>query len=131
MKRIEYILLLAILLLASCDSDEPKINGNDFPISYGYMQFYTGVSSRAQLATDMKERNFGVLGYKYSATTTWDAAKALATPNIFYNQQVSCDGNGICTYDISPSEAGVQLKPWEDNIMLSLPIILIMVRALR
>lgn len=115
MKRIEYILLLAILLLASCDSDEPKINGNDFPISYGYMQFYTGVSSRAQLATDMKERNFGVLGYKYSATTTWDAAKALATPNIFYNQQVSCDGNGICTYDISPSEAGVQLKPWEDN----------------
>ena len=114
MKRIEYILLLAILLLASCDSDEPKINGNDFPISYGYMQFYTGVSSRAQLATDMKERNFGVLGYKYSATTTWDAAKALATPNIFYNQQVSCDGNGICTYDIS-SEAGVQLKPWEDN----------------
>lgn len=115
MKRIEYILLLAILLLASCDSDEPKINGNDFPISYGYMQFYTGVSSRAQLATDMKKRNFGVLGYKYSATTTWDAAKALATPNIFYNQQVSCDGNGICTYDISPSEAGVQLKPWEDN----------------
>ena len=115
MKRIEYILLLAILLLASCDSDEPKINGNDFPISYGYMQFYTGVSSRAQLATDMKKRNFGVLGYKYSATTTWDAAKALATPNIFYNQQVSCDGNGICTYDISPSETGVQLKPWEDN----------------
>ena len=85
-----------MLLFASCENAQLP---DDLPISYGYMQFSTAVSTRAQLATDMKEKEYGVLAYKFSPTSNWDGAKSLTTPNLFYNEKVTCGANGVCTYD--------------------------------
>ena len=79
------------------------------------MQFSTGVSTRAQLVTDMKEKTFGVLGYKYSSTTNWATAKPIALPNTFYNLEVSCAGNGTCSYDAYPTDGDKSLKEWEEG----------------
>lgn len=110
MKRYQYLSILAIsvLFLASCAKEAPIVPGGGtyYPIFNGYMLFSTDVSSRATLATDMHNKSFGVLGYQYSPTTNWDTAKALATPNLFYNQEVSCNNEGVCSYE--------PIKPWED-----------------
>ncbi len=110
MKRYQYLSILAIsaFFLASCVKEAPIAPGGDtyYPIFNGYMLFSTDVSTRATLATDMHNKSFGVLGYQYSPTTNWDTAKALATPNLFYNQTVSCNEDGVCSYE--------PIKPWED-----------------
>lgn len=118
MKKSLYIsILMAIAaLFSSCEQEyTSSTDWGDWDIFKGYMQFSTDVLSRAELATNMRNRNFGVLGYQYSSTTNWDAAKALAKPSVFYKQKVSCNNNGICTYDINISEDGNQLKQWEDG----------------
>ena len=116
MKNIKYILLAAVLLAISCEQPEqPSINLGELPIHRGYMQFSTGVSSRAQLAESMRGRSFGVLGYKYSATTTWGTAKVLATPSVFYDQKVTCaENDGTCSYDAYP-DSDKSLKEWEEG----------------
>ena len=91
------------------------MNNGELPIHYGYMQFSTDVSSRAQLVTDMKGKTFGVLGYQYSSTTNWATAKPIALPSVFYNQMVSCGENGTCTYDAYPSDSDKSLKEWEEG----------------
>lgn len=116
MKRIEYILLLSVLLLAACEKEQTPIDGDQWPISYGYMQFTTGVSSRTQLASDMKSKNFGVLGYQYAITTNWATAKSVTTPSVFYNQSVACGANGVCTYDTDATKPGNQPGKWEDKL---------------
>ena len=91
------------------------MNNGQWPIHYGYMQFSTEVSSRAQLVTDMKDKSFGVLGYKYSATTNWATAKPVTAPNTFYNLEVACADNGNCSYDAYPSDNTKNLKEWEEG----------------
>jgi hypothetical protein len=116
MKRYLIFAIIAVstLLFASCEQEpQPSYPNGDLPIFNGYMQFSTEVSTRSDLATNMRGRNFGVLGYSYSYTTDWEAAKTLATPDTFYNQQVLCDADGICRYDIDSEEDGNQLKPWD------------------
>lgn len=74
------------------------MDNGKLPIHYGYMQFSTDVSTRAQLVTDMKGKSFGVLGYQYSPTTNWATAKPVTAPMPdFYNLVVSCDDDGICS----------------------------------
>lgn len=119
MKKSFYILIFAILssLLCSCEK-EPLTNGGEsyYPIFNGYMQFSTFVPTRAEKVLDMKGRTFGVIGYQYSGTTDWNAAKALATPmKDFYNQEVECHDDGVCTYDIDKGTAENQLKQWESG----------------
>lgn len=100
-------------MFTSCEQEpQPTWPDGELPIFNGYMQFSTEVSTRSDLATNMRGRDFGVLGYSYSYTTDWDTAKKLATPDIFYNQEVSCNENGICSYDIDKEEGGNQLEPW-------------------
>lgn len=91
------------------------MNNGELPIHYGYMQFSTDVSSRAQLVTDMKGKTFGVLGYQYSSTTNWATAKPIALPSVFYNQMVSCAENGTCTYDAYPNDNEKSLKEWAEG----------------
>ena len=91
------------------------MDNGKLPIHYGYMQFSTDVSTRAQLVTDMKGKSFGVLGYQYSPTTNWATAKPIALPSVFYNQMVSCGENGTCTYDAYPSDSDKSLKEWEEG----------------
>lgn len=117
MKR--YIILSFIaasaLLFASCEQEsQPTYPNGELPIFNGYMQFSTEVSTRSDLATNMRGRNFGVLGYHYSATSNWNTAKSITSANEFYKLEVSCgEDGGVCTYDINTAQAGNQLKPWE------------------
>lgn len=116
MKNIKYTLLAAVLLSVSCEQvEQPSINLGELPIHRGYMQFSTGVSSRAQLATDMKGKSFGVLGYQYSSTTNWATAKPVTAPNTFYKLEVECAENGTCSYDAYPSDSDKSLKEWEEG----------------
>ncbi len=121
MKRGFIISILAIsaLFLASCEK-EPVLqqgDGNYYPIFRGYMQFSTEVSTRAQLATNMRGKDFGVIGYQYSSTSNWGAAKTTTIPMAdFFNQKVSCGAQGgTCTYDVDGSKTGEQYKLWEDS----------------
>lgn len=96
------------------------MNNGQWPIHYGYMQFSTEVSSRAQLVTDMKDKSFGVLGYKYSATTNWATAKPVTAPmSDFYNLEVkSVEENGSYkyNYDAYPDPNDERsLKEWEEG----------------
>lgn len=91
------------------------MNNGELPIFRGYMQFTTDVSTRAQLATNMRGKEFGVFGYEYNTTTTWNFAKANTTPQTFYNQKVECDSSGNCTYDVDNTQGGSQYKKWEDK----------------
>lgn len=118
MRKFIYIVFAAALFASSCEQEQPVVDpGNgELPIFNGYMQFSTEVSTRAKLATDMKGKAFGVIGYEYSSTSSWSGAKSTTTPNAFYNQRVDCDANnGTCQYDSeNPSKAGNKPKPWGD-----------------
>ena len=93
------------------------MDNGKLPIHYGYMQFSTDVSTRAQLVTDMKGKSFGVLGYQYSPTTNWATAKPVTAPMPdFYNLEVSCaSNNGNCSYDAFPTDDSKDLKEWEES----------------
>ena len=73
------------------------------------MQFSTKVTdTRSHLAEDMKNKHFGVIGFKYSPTSNWSAIKSTNAPgDWFYNVDVLCEGNGTCSYD--------PVRQWEDN----------------
>ena len=116
MRKFIYILFATALFATSCEQEQQFVfQDGELPIHRGYMQFSTGISTRAQLATDMKDKNFGVLGYKYSSTTNWATAKPVTAPNTFYNLKVDCAANGTCTYDAYPSDATKNFKEWEEG----------------
>lgn len=119
MKRIIIFSFIAVsaLLFASCEQETQSTYPNgDLPIFNGYMQFSTEVSTRANLATDMKGKAFGVIGFEYSNTAFWSGAKSTTTPNAFYNQRVDCNAtNGVCQYDYTnPTQSGNKPMPWGD-----------------
>lgn len=115
------IVIAAAMLFSSCErSSEQNYTYEDpWAIFLGYMQFSTKVQAeadtRAALATNMRSKQFGVFGYSYSSTTNWDTAKALATPDTFHNQLVTCDTDGICKYDINGDTAENELEKWEEG----------------
>ena len=105
-------------LFSSCEQEYTAgTDWGDWEIFRGYMQFSTEVSSRAQLATSMRGRDFGVIGFQYEKTTDWGTAKVLATPmKDFFNQKVVCNENtGVCSYDVDNAQNGEQYKQWEEN----------------
>lgn len=89
MKRLYNIFTIAILAmsLVACDK-EPITNTPDTPITgeeidlENSIQFNTGITTRGQLVMDdyLKD-NFAVYGYVYRSS--WQAAEAMATPNVF------------------------------------------------
>lgn len=95
----KYIVLLFAVAMASCEKVEMKPADIELIPEAGYIRFSTGVATKAPIIEDMKGRNFGVLGYEYGLNTSWQVARALATPQTFYNQIVSCAANGVCSYD--------------------------------
>lgn len=116
MRKFIYIIISAVLFATSCEKVQPNGENAKLPIFRGYMQFSTGVSTRAQLVTSMKGKSFGVIGYQYSNTSFWDWSKSITAPSTFYNQRVNCDANGVCTYDYENSSAsyGDNPKQWDD-----------------
>ena len=116
MKKFIYIIFATTLFTSACEKEQQTIDFGNLPIHYGYLQFSTDVSSRTKLATDMKGKAFGVIGYEYSSTAFWSGAKSTTTPNAFYNQRVDCDAtNGVCQYDYTnPTQSGNKPMPWGD-----------------
>lgn len=109
MKKFIYILFAAAFLGTSCYKEQTATDDGKLPIFRGYMQFSTHVSnSRAHLAEDMRGKDFGVIGFKYSPTSNWETSKSTASPgDWFYNVDVACNAdNGVCSY--SP------VKQWEN-----------------
>ncbi|MBR5802893.1 MAG: fimbrillin family protein [Bacteroidaceae bacterium] len=107
MKKTTYIFLTALCLFASCDKEQDITGFDKWPVSYGYMQFGTRVSTRSHLAESMRGKDFGVIGFKFSETSNWETAKSTATPGSwFYDVEVSCDEEDICSYG--------EPKQWEN-----------------
>ena len=120
MKRLTTFIVSGItaILLCSCEKHEQEsTHSGNWPVSYGYMQFSTNVSTKANIATNMKGKQFGVIGYKYSKTSNWETSKSVTAPMTgFYNQMVNCGNDGVCTYDKDNNTSGNQLQEWEDNL---------------
>ena len=76
----------------------------------GYITFSTGIETKTPINVNMRGKNFGVLAYSYDSN--WATARPVSTPDLFYNQTVVCDNNGICTYDADLSADGTQVKEW-------------------
>ena len=96
--------LLIAATLMSCEKESQDKGNVDTTVNIegNYIRFDTGVSTRGALyLDDYVKDNFAVIGYNYRST--WEAAKAMAKPNVFDNtpQTVtynSSDG-GYYTYE--------------------------------
>ena len=89
MKRLLNIFAIAVLAMSyvSCDK-EIITNTHDIPITgeeidlENSIQFNPGITTRGQLVeTVYLQEDFAVYGYVYRST--WQAAQAMATPNVF------------------------------------------------
>ena len=102
MKRLIYITILSILLPLGCS--KPSLAPAPAPEQYDrYIFFSQGVQTKASLiedVADMDGQNFGVVGFKYDAATTWSAVKADAIPNVFYDEDPDAAG----TYSLTDVE---------------------------
>ena len=95
MKRFIHIFAVVTLLFtfASCegeldydkDNDAPNSEENILPAG-NYISFHADVNSRASLQTSQYiTKPFGVYGYQYDFSITWDAQRVSAKPNVFWN----------------------------------------------
>ena len=110
MKRIIYITILALMLLAACTKPSPA--PAPAPEQYDrYIFFSHSVETKAELVEDaagLNEKSFGVVGFKYDERTDWATYSTtpvegkLPTPNVFYDEVVNSEGTS--TYDITPVE---------------------------
>ena len=116
MRRFIHIFTVVTFLFtfASCegeldyDKDDDAPNSEEIILPAGnYISFHADVNSRASLQTSQYiTEPFGVYGYQYDFSNTWDAQRVLAIPNVFWNLdgsderlplKVSYD-NGIYNY---------------------------------
>lgn len=101
MKRLTFISVLAMLLVAACSKPEPAPTPEQFE---KYIFFSQNVDTKASLigsTADMSGKTFGVVGFRYDNASSWTASKATATPNVFAGNpplEVTCDANGYGTY---------------------------------
>ena len=111
MKRIIYITILALMLLAACTKPSPA--PAPAPEQYDrYIFFSHSVETKAELVEDaagLNEKSFGVVGFKYDFydkdgnEVFWkDHKNTNPTPNVFYDEVVNSEGTS--TYDITPVE---------------------------
>lgn len=105
MKRLYNIFTIAILAMSLVACDKESIsNTSDTPISgeeidfENSIQFNTGITTRGQLVMDdyLKD-HFAVYGYVYRST--WQAAEAMAKPNVFINDKTSFIAPQVVSYD--------------------------------
>ena len=69
------------------DKDADAPNPEEIILPAGnYISFHADVNSRASLQTSQYiTEPFGVYGYQYDFSKTWNAHRVLATPNVFWN----------------------------------------------
>ena len=89
------------------DKDNDAPNPEEIILPAGnYISFHADVNSRASLQTSQYiTEPFGVYGYQYDFSNTWDAQRVLAKPNVFWNLNGSTKlplkvsyNNGIYNY---------------------------------
>ena len=92
--------MLFLLALTGCSKDEAG-NDSDAPVP---VRFEAGspevFKTRTEINTlsNLQSAGFGVFAY-YTGATAWESAKASATPNFMYNQQVTWGGtNSVWIY---------------------------------
>lgn len=100
MKRIIYIAALLLPLISGCS----KQNSPQTPEQYGkYIFFSHSVDTKAALIESAEAMGqFGVVGFKYDKSTSWDSHKAAnPTPNVFYEgvETLTCDTYGSASYE--------------------------------
>ena len=115
MKRIIYITILALMLLAACTKPSPA--PAPAPEQYDrYIFFSHGIETKASLienAADLNGQNFGVVGFKYDATMDWATYSTtpvddkLPSPNVFYGD----DGKPTDVETVLVSAQGTNVPP--------------------
>lgn len=101
-KNIQVLALLLIVLVGCNNTSIVEEEVIDLPVpEHGYILFNTGVDSRGKLIEESLTDDFKVHGYCY--TNTWDAAKVLATPNVFCGKLIRYEEN-VHSYD--------PMEPW-------------------
>ena len=123
MKRYKYIgLLLLAGLAAACQKETVAPAGAGYSTeAILFTTPYTVSKSAAMRDGDFNEGDkVGVLGYckatglngeDYSASE-WDTKKPFATPEVFYNQELTYKGNGVLSYNYSGDNAVGTLRGW-------------------
>lgn len=107
-------MIFLAVMTASCEKApvDNTSTGIELVPPLGYISFRTNVATKTPIITSLKGQTFGVFGFSYSNTTDWGTARAVASPDIFQNMAVTCDENGVPSYDTDAGVAGNQLTPW-------------------
>ena len=113
-KLTRYLMIFLAVMTASCEKApvDSTSTGIELVPPLGYISFRTDVATKTPIITSLKGQTFGVFGFSYSNTTDWGTARAVASPDIFQNMAVTCDENGVPSYDADAGIAGKQLTPW-------------------
>ena len=122
MKRYKYIgLLLLAGLAAACQKETVAPAGAGYSTEAILFTTPYTVSKSAAMRDGYFERDdkVGVLGYcrseyqgrDYSASD-WNTKKFAATPEVFYNQELTYKGNGVLSYNYSGDNAVGTLRGW-------------------
>ena len=107
-RYIKYLSLVSILTVLSCQKQ--SIDPDREYAEDGLVSFSTKVHTKSPVITSLTGENFGVYGYSFSNLTNWNTAKAKATPNEFYNLEVS---GTDCTYSYTGEDALGGYKKWD------------------
>lgn len=101
--------VLVVVALVGCTQSDMPDNEKDIPIDVTkrYIHFDTNIASRGALVTgNYLQDDFAALGYMYRGN--WDAAKVLATPNVFDDTpETVIYNNGIYSYS--------EVQTWTGN----------------
>lgn len=99
-KYIKYITIVSIFMTISCQKQPYSPDGTD--AQSGVISFSSCVNTKAPIIEDLNSQSFGVYGFLFSNTTRWNTAKKKTAPNVFLNQLIENDNNGICSYTYTP-----------------------------
>ena len=107
-----YLAILSIFMVFSCQKHNPEDQRGEHS-DCGVISFSTKVQTRSPLITELNGEHFGVYAYGFSNLTNWNTYKSAATPNVFYNLDVACDGeNGACSYNVDTATDINGLEQW-------------------
>ena len=134
--------MLALLVLAACTQNEllQESSGNEFPGVITFSSPYTATRSDALRSGSFKQGDqVGVLGYCKAENklfdsdgrpvldengnqvteeyhdSPWDTKKEFAEPEVFYNQMLEYQDNGVWTYNWAESGNIGGLHPWHEE----------------
>ena len=111
MKRLTLLYIGFVMCFATaCTRQDFVEEGIEIPID-GYIYFNTDVASRGTLVTSLEKSEFGVYAYNYvkDGKTYWNSVKAMAKPNVFYNEQIKWNEAGYHYYDVKKAWAADSL----------------------